>query len=241
MKKSKQLCLSVFGILLITVTSCKELKSDPKEPQEEIEVVAPAQIIPVAQAESFYNNYTKRRAKLIRKYEDSIDRGKRYTDLKQQKRQMSAETTRPKDSFIVARYVSYDYKTIKQYLNYVEQEAKKANVDIASLRFYFSNYPNKKKFHNGEPVYHPRQNSILISPTLKKGGEEFLFYTSVLENDGRAAMLLSDQFEDLDKGYGDNYKESQKVYASFAPTTKAFQDGKNSLTLNRGGGVPPNN
>lgn len=242
MKKSTTLFTKAFSFLLIMgLFSCGENNLDKKE--KKIEVVAPSQIIPIAQAESFYNNYSRRRVPLIQKYEDSINRANRNEDPKKQKT-ISSEIDKSVDSFIVARYVSYDYKTIKEYLDYVEQEAKKADVEVSSLRFYFSNYPNKKEFYNGETIYHPRQNSIMISPTLEKNGEEFLFYTSNLDDEKSQAVLLSDEFVDLkEKGIGDNLETNNKAYATFAPfkTTKVIQGNGNSLTMNRGGGSPPKN
>ncbi|MFS4456105.1 hypothetical protein [Maribacter sp. 2304DJ31-5] len=235
MKKSKAFFIRILGIsLFIGFINCKERSTDQHGKNNE--VVAPAQIIPIAQAESFYDNYTKRRVKLIEKYEDSINNSKTHD----QKNQM-IDAVKPKDSFIAARYVSYDYKTIKQYMDYVEQEAKKANVDITSLRFYFSNYPNKEKFDNGDKIRHPRQNSIMISPALEKNGNEFLFYIANLAGQQNEAVLLSDDFQDLDKGTGNTSSENKSAaYASFIPViAKPVQHNKLSLTMNRGNGFPP--
>ena len=169
-----------------------------------------------------YSNYSERRLPLIQKYEDSINREK-GVDKK----------------FDVARYVSYDYATIKQYLAFIEEEAKKADVEISTLRFYLSNYPDKPVFNAKDSVLHPRQNSIILSPTLKKGDKNYLFY---VENTGKSTkpILLSDSFGEI-KGFGLN-KIKQKSHASIIPNftkpnTSMFSE--TSLTMNRGHSAPP--
>ncbi len=195
---------------------------DKKEPRSKEEVVAPSQIVPVDQAKNMYDNYSKRRVPLIQQYEDSINREQNIGK-----------------EFAPSRFVSYDYKTIKQYIAYIEQEAKKANVDISTLRFYFSNYPDKPFFENKDSILHPRQNSIMLSPTVQKGDQDYLFYIGGSQ-EKQEAILLSDNFEEL-KGIGSS-QEKLKSYASSVPSftnPSPIIYAGTSVTMNRGGNSPP--
>ncbi len=206
-------------LMMSVVFSC----GDKKESRSKEEVVAPNQIIPVDQAKNMYDNYSKRRIPLIQQYEDSINRDSNIGK-----------------EFVPSRFVSYDYETIKQYIAFIEQEAKKANEDISTLRFYFSNYPDKLFFENKDSILHPRQNSIMLSPTVKKGNKDYLFYIGGTQ-EKQEAVLLSDNFEELN-GIGNN-NEKPKSYASSIPnllnlSSPALYAGS-SVTMNRGGNSPP--
>ena len=225
-EKKTLLSLLVLSTLLFSFNSCAEKME--KEKEEVPEVLAPTQIVQIDQAKEMYENYTDRRLPLIQKYEDSINGGK--------------------EKFDVARYVSYDYNTIKQYIEFIEQEAKKSNVEISGLRLYFSNYPDMPFFDNKDSILHPRQNSVMLSPTLKKGGRDYLFYIGGTQAK-QEAVLLSDSFGSVNgQGMGDIGNGDQKSYASFIPNLNAttsntalnssFYAGT-SLTMNRGTGVPP--
>lgn len=241
----KSVPVFLLFLILFGFSNC-----NPKVEEPAIEpVAAPKQIVEVSEAKDMYDRYGERRVPLIQRYEDSINRGTTNDKMQQMpkgdanKAQMQASPAK----FDVARYVYYDYATIKNYIAYIEQEAKAANVEISTLRLYFSNYSDAEKFPDGSPVLHPRQNSIMLSPTIKKGKQDYLFYIG--ENEGRAeAVLLNDAFGPVDtSGMGAASSRAEKLYASFlfAPSeTKTnnalpnYQNGK-SLSMNRGGGVPP--
>ena len=218
--------LVVLSLFVFSFNSCAEKME--KEKKETPEVLAPTQIVQIDRAKKMYDNYSDRRLPLIQHYEDSINGGK--------------------EKFDVARYVSYDYETIKQYLAFIEQEAKKANVEISGLRFYFSNYPKGAKFDNGESIVHPRQNSVMLSPTLKRGDRDYLFYIGGTEAK-QEPVLLSDSFGPINaQGMGRIDSNDNKSYASFVPNlvksavgttlNTSFYSGS-SLTMNRGQGAPP--
>lgn len=225
MIKTKKILLSSIAsvVFIISLNSCAEKVEKQKE--EASLVVAPAQIVLIDQAKSMYDNYSERRSPLIQRYEDSINGGK--------------------EKFDVARYVSYDYETIKQYLAFIEQEAAKANVEISGLRFYLSNYPDKAIFDNGDSIKHPRQNSVMLSPTLKKGERDYIFYIRGT-GEYEQAVLLTDSFGELGaEGMGNNTNKTGNSYASFIPnlnssaTTSTSFFASTSLTMNRGSGAPP--
>ncbi len=234
-------------LLLIGLGSCQPKTEEPKE---EKPVPPPGQIITIANAKGYYDNYSERRVPLIQRYEDSINRGNgKERDQEQYEKDpkkgadkgalKSMQRSEAYEKFDVARYVYYDYKTIKDYITFIEQQAAAAKVDISTLRFYFSNYPDNEKF------VHPRQNSIMISPALKKGDREFLFYIDDADPNDLRPVLLKDDFSPTNTTIGKSKSESTKAYASFLPSLAPNPVSPNpyfngqSLTLNRANGVPP--
>lgn len=190
-------------------------------------ISAPNKIVSIPQAKNMYDAYTKRRVPLIQHYEDSINRV--HEDNKK---------------FDVGRYVYYDYKILKQYLEFIEQEAGDAGVEISTLRFYYSNYLDEAVFPNSkDSIKHPRQNSIMLSPTYNDGKKDHLFYIGN-GTEGKQAIPLNDNFENI-KGYSTNTAKNTKTYASFTPNINTANpnfsslQNEQSLTLNRGTGVPP--
>ncbi len=148
--------------------------------------------------------------------------------------------------FDVARYTYYDYKTIKQYLAYIEQEAEKAGVEIASLRFYFSNYPDREAFDDGKKVVHPRQNSIFLMPTVSRDGQDYGFFIREGES-GSEVVLLNGQLEPrTTAGMGVNGTVEYRSEAGFVPVltlnnagSATVLQGDTSLILNEGNSAPP--
>ncbi|TFG73505.1 MAG: hypothetical protein E4H26_09730 [Flavobacteriales bacterium] len=240
----KKFVTPLLALLILIGSSGCNPKVDREMP-EAVSVKAPNQIIEIDEAKSFYDDYTLRRVPLIQKYEDSINQG-RATGTKQQMQQntdnekATAAGVAEGAKFDVARYVYYDYATLKQYMAYLEQEAKLANVEISTMRLYFSNYPDDSKY------VHPRQNSIMLSPTVKRGDRDYLFYIGELDGKAEAVLLNNDFGPMQPSGMGNASTQDGKSHASFVPSLGTthpnaavlIQEGK-SLTLNRGNGVPP--
>lgn len=225
MKNLTRICTKLcFGaVIVFGLMSCEQKKEKPAvEESEPMEIQAPKQIVTVDQAKSMYNSYGERRVALIEKYENDLE---------------------PEKKFDVARFGYYDYNTIKDYMNYIEQEAKKANVQISSLRFYFSNYPDKKSFDDGRDIKHPKQNSFFIIPALKdKDDREYGFYIREEDDGKNVPVLLTDNLEPKEIGSMDRQQSgASKSEASFvpnAPTTPYFAVDK-SLIINEANMVPP--
>jgi len=221
--------LMFVSSLFLALGGCAE-KMEKEQGEETPEVMAPAQIVPVEQAKGLYDNYSERRLPMIQRYEDSINGYK--------------------EKFDVARYITYDYKTIKQYMAYIEQEAKKANVEISGLRIYFSNYPDKPVFDNGDSIQHPRQNSVLLSPSIRKGKRDHLFYIGGTDGESQA-ILLSDDFGEIQEmGMGHTDGDGTLSHASMLPNLSSANSNNtanssfyagSSMTMNRGSGSPPHN
>lgn len=234
MRKKTNVFVSMFlcFTLLFALSNCAEREPKKDGEEQKKKVNPPKQMISLKQAEKMYKNYTKRRVKLIRKYEDSILKSKHS-----------------KDTFNIARYVEYDLKVIKQYIEYVEQEAEDMGEEVSTLRIYFTNYPNKKRFSDGEEIKHPKQNSVVLAPTLKRDDRNFLYYRLSDEENKRIPMLLSDEFKFLDikKGLGATTNgELQRNNASMFPSLKTHPRKRPTMFadsgfffLNRGTGAPP--
>lgn len=228
MKNPKNLLSLSLVISTLLFISCGEQtkESEDAEKRTGTEVEAPEQIISIEEAKSMYDDYTKRRVGLIQKFEDSINVSKK-------------DTTK----FDVARYTFYDYKTIKQYLEYIEKAAEEAGVEISTLRFYHSNYPDQEKFANGKPIVHPRQNSVFIIPAMEFEGEQYAFTTEETGEAGkkRAVLLTMDLEPYQPEGMGINYRNADRSHAgvlSVVPFTSAAY-GRGSTALNQGGAAPP--
>lgn len=217
MKNNRKVAIAFLGAFLLILSACQQgkKKNDPTKTEDggvtqEEQVSPPEGIISLEESKSLYDNYTKNRVSMIEAYE--INRS-------------------PDEKYVPSRFTSFTYADIKQYIAYIEQEAKGANVEISSLRFYFANYPDKPDFPDGKKIVHPRQNSIFIVPAMVVDGEEHGFYIGA---DGNAKLIKNAVGT---KGLGHKMDVNNKSYASFAPTL--FQDGDKSLDLNHGNSSPP--
>lgn len=216
--KTKLISPLLFLIFIfLTFIGCQEpLDTYPSGP-----VKPPEQIISVERAAEMYDNYSTRRVSIIKKYEDSI----------------VSDTAR----FTPTRYAEYDLETIKQYIAYVEFQAKQAKVDVKTLRFYLSNYPNADKFANGDKVRYPRRNSFFILPTMAYKGENVGF--SIEEVDGKyTAVPINKRVGKKGEDQNDQKTNSEvKLNGAgfFVAAGAAVQGGSSSLILNDGQLVPP--
>lgn len=212
MKNNRKVAIAFLGTVLLFMGACQQgpKKDEPKdsEPPHEEKISPPEGIISLEESKSLYDNYTRNRVGMIEKYEME-----QYPDEK----------------YVPARFSSFTYADIKQYMAYIEQEAKGANVEISSLRFYFANYPKNERFPDGKKIEHPRQNSIFIVPTMIVDGEEHGFYIGA---DGKAKLIKNKVGQ---SSVGDK-SEKTKSYASMVPIS--MQD-DTSLNLNHGNSGPP--
>lgn len=182
---------------------------------------APKQIITIARAQEMYDNYSMRRVPIIQKYEDSI----------------SSNSSK----FLPTRYAEYDLETIKQYIAFIEQESKQANVNVNTLRFYLSDYPDSDKFPNGDDVKYPRQNSFFIVPTTDFKGENAGFYIEEMDGKYTAEPISKQANIPRDKQDKTGSEPSAKAYKAgfFTSSTAAQKAGTTSLILNDGNICPP--
>lgn len=180
------------------------------------------QIITVERAQEMYDSYSQRRVPIIREYEDSIAAdGSKYAPT---------------------RFAEYDLETIKQYIAYIEHEAKEANVNIKTLRFYLSNYPNSDQFPNGDAVKFPKKNSLFVVPTMAYEGKNVGFYLK--EVDGvYTALPINKRGGQRDRGAQKNQEEpkaSLNEAGFFTAKSSVVQEGETtSVILNDGNIMPP--
>tara|TARA_R110002049_G_scaffold355_1_gene2090 strand:+ start:2154 stop:2861 length:708 start_codon:yes stop_codon:yes gene_type:complete len=224
-KINKNLVLLLFAFT--TLISCEEpVHQSPNE-----SVDPPKQIISVSQAKEMYDSYEKRRIGIIKDYEGPNPDG---------------------TEFEPTRYGWYDYETIKQYIAYIDQEAKEAGVKISGLKLYFSNYPDADNFEDGSPVAYKKQNSFFIVPTLNENGNHRAFITADDGHGGRTPVLVKNRIRDLSKARSQgrlDYLDSKKKYYSvlhprmlllnFSFQDDDNEDGDRSLVLNEASLVPP--
>lgn len=212
MKRVKNLWKTLLlGGVLAALTSCGQENQSAGQPEKTSEAAAPEQIIPLETARVYYQNYNDRRAPLIARYEDSLNRARGI-----------------RDSFPVARYVAFDYKVIKQYMAYIEQEAARAGTDISGLRIYFANNPDEARFT------HPRQNSLFLIPTVEVEGGQYGLYIQ-----GEKPGYLNWQLQPWQgQGMGMLDEPGHKAEAGFL-SSPVFIQGEKSLILNFGGSGPP--
>lgn len=209
------LLLIFFNLLFI---SCQEITTDPDQGP----VKPPTEIISVERATEMYDSYSSRRLPIIKKYEDSV-----------------VSDTSP---FTPTRYAEYDLETIKQYVAYVEYKAKQANVDVKTLRFYLSNYPNSEEFNNGDEVRYPRRNSLFMLPTMDYNGENVGF--SIEEINGKYTAVpinKSENTTEKDQNKAQTNEDGQLNEAGFflAGSSVIQGSGTSSLILNDGNIMPP--
>lgn len=206
----------LYLIMLFIVLACNNYKKDEQESLNKIK--QPEKIVSIAEAKNGYDNYTKKRVALIETAEEPYEDGKK---------------------FIASRYGDYDIETLKNYIAYVEQEAKVAGVKVETLRFYFSTYPDKKAYPNKKEIKHPRQNTFFILPTMEVNKINHGFYIKNLGDGKKEAALIKDYNFAVEKGMGTTL-HTQKSLASIVPSSSnsLFEEDE-SLIMNLGHMGPP--
>ena len=209
--------LLLMGLIMLFLLSCQE-PTGIDLPNSD----APEEIISLERGQELFSGYSHRRVPLIQKYEDSL-----------------SASPHP---FVVGRYVEYDYRTIKQYLAFVETEAQRANVEVSSLRFYFANYPPRPNFPNGDSVVSPRRNTIMVMPTTVFEGEKMGFFIERIDDASRAVpMYRRTHAQGDNRGSLPEESKSAVNAASFISfgLTMAQETTTISLILNDGNVGPP--
>ncbi len=222
MKKSAHVLQVIYLISLVLFASCGETRTAKGD--ERAAIKAPAQIITLPQAKEMYDAYEKRRVPLIQHYEDSITK--------------HIPTNEKMSRFEVARFVDFDYQTIKQYIAYIDQEAERAGVkEVTKLRLYFGTYPDTQKFDTGKNVVHPSQNSVFMVPTLEIDKTNYAFY---IGSNGKPELIIDwrAKLKDATGLLDIPRKNSNAGFITNSSLNSNLQGGT-SLVLNRGHGGPP--
>ncbi len=208
MKLTKSLTyrISLFGMLFLVLASCQPKKEAPAngktEPAEEVD--PPKDIISLDEAKQLCENYERRRIPGIIEFEKAASGSE--------------------DEFVPTQFVTFNLETLKTYIQYVEQEAKKVNVAPDSLRIYLANY--------GKEGRDPNRNTVFILPTAKVEGDYGGFYI-----DGEEAKLIRNYWPKDENG---GQEEEPRSKAAFLPNfNTSLLQGGGSLILNYGGSGPP--
>lgn len=177
-------------------------------------------IISVERAQEMFDAYSQRRVPIIQEYEDKL--------------------VPDQAPFTPTRYAEYDLKTIKQYIAYIEHEAMQANVNINTLRFYLSNYPNSDKFPNGDSVKYPRRNSLFVVPTMDYKGTNVTF--SIEERGGTYTAVpikKPTQIKEKNQNKADSTGQMNEAGFFMSNSTTVQGGGTTSLILNDSQLAPP--
>ena len=208
MKNINSAKLLVLGFGLTSLVACRtEVK--PEETHEEeppIEVEAPDGIIALGESKKLYDNYTRYRAEGIENLE---------------KENFNNE------KFMAVRYTDFDFEDFRKYIDFVEQEAAKAKVDVSTVRVYFAN-------SGGET----HKNCVFFVPTLKKGDENFGFFIGA---DGSAKLIKDRVRVDIQQQGAEVLKknELEKAHPSTLTVSAPMLFDDQSLAYNKGGSGPP--
>ena len=171
------------------VSGCQQQQKQANSNQSEVDsdVRPPSGIISKKQAQMLYDNYSRFRVPEI----DSFEQGRR-----------------PNEEFKATRFLSIEFQRLKDYIAYVENEAKLAQVPVENFRIYLATNPadSKAKF--------PRRNTVFILPTTKKNGLEFGFFTVTEGENSRRALPISAK---LSKELGFSTTTVEKNEASLLP------------------------
>ncbi|MFX0555197.1 hypothetical protein ACOCEA_00255 [Maribacter sp. CXY002] len=204
--------LSSFLTLTILFSACQEKpkKGNQEESAKGIDEVVfetPKQIISLEEADSLFVNYKNRRASNII--------------------EMEAAYQEDRKPFVPTQFVSFDIDVLKNYIGYVEQEARKGGTEADSLRIYFGNYGKENKKN-------ARRNTVFLLPTANVNGD----YGGVYIDSNGKAKLVRDWIKEQQKaGEGDKQKSEASFMPNFSSAPSLYDGG--SLTLNHGGSGPP--
>lgn len=147
MKKFYYTCLMLAGGLFIT--GCGEHSAEqPPNEEEPPTIEAPSIIIPIEDAQELFDNYGKQRVPLIEEFQNVDENG---------------EAIDPEsESYVEAtRSLSIDYKTLKEYMAFIESEASNAKTPITGLRIYLGLY--------GPKGYNPNAETVFLNPLMEYG------------------------------------------------------------------------
>jgi len=127
--------LALLFVSAIILEGCNEKPAHPGEPTVGGPIAPPKTIIDVQEAEDMYHRYGKDIAPILEKN---------------------------KSNFKATRSLSIDYKTLKDYIAFIEQEAAEANkTEITGLRIYFAKYEDSK--NDGRAT-------VFLNPIMEYGG-----------------------------------------------------------------------
>jgi len=142
----------------------------------------PEIIIPIADAEILYKDYKDNRVPLIEARQNTNDDGQRIPER-------DAAYIRATQSLTI------DFEHLKDYIAFIEEEARKTSTSIKGLRIYLGRYPQSGRFPGGNPCKYPSSETVFINPTMEFKGEEVSF-AIVTRNRGDSSAVPVGQIID---------------------------------------------
>ncbi len=192
--------LSMMALLLVDCKGDHTNNEDDGNNGPPTIVEAPDMIIPIEKGAELFYNYRDNRIGLIEQYEDSLGLV---------------------DNYQATTSLTFDFEELKQYMKYVEKQAKKSKTRIKGLRVYLGQYSNTK---NEE---HPRAETVFFNPTMVyKDNQEVSF--AIQHQNGSNVAVPVGELLDYDK-----------KPAGRANLTLTVQDSITSLAGNQGHRRPP--
>jgi len=166
-------------------------------------VERPDMAIELDEAIALYQNYGENRVKLIEIHEN--------------------EEVGEVDDYQATRSLTFNYKELRQYLDYVEQEAKEADTDIMGIRVYLGQYDT-------ENSPHPNAETVFFNPTMNKDGSEVAF--AIQNQNGNPTAVPVGVLQDY-------YLKTGKIKTPGKANLVLIQDDVTSLAGNHGSRRPP--
>lgn len=191
--------LSMMALLLVDCKGNPTNNEDDGNNGPPTVVEAPDMIIPIEKGAELFYNYRDNRIGLIEQYEDSLG---------------------IVDDYKATTSVTFDFEELKQYMKYVEKQAKKSKTRIKGLRVYLGQYSDTKDEE------HPRAETVFFNPTMNKDGSEVSF--AIQYQNGNNMAIPVGELLDYDK-----------KPAGRANLTLTVQDSIISLAGNQGHRRPP--
>ncbi|GGG38045.1 hypothetical protein GCM10011344_43600 [Dokdonia pacifica] len=171
-------------------------------PPTVVVVERPDMAIELGEAIALYQNYGANRVGLIESFEEELG------DV---------------DNYQATRSLTFNFKELRQYMDYVEQEAKTAGTDILGLRVYLGQYDTKNSPH-------PNAETVFFNPTMKKGDNEVAF--AIQNQNGNPTAVPVGVLQDY-------YLKTGKIKTPGKANLVFIQDDITSLAGNHGGRRPP--
>ena len=164
--------------------------------------------------------------------EDAAKLFQGYTDSREACA-IAAQDSAAQASFIPARYTEFDFKVIKDYIKYIEQEAKAVDTEIETLRIYYAVYPKDKGDRSNK-------TTVFLVPAADFNGENKAFQIGMI-GERAAADSIPWDFGTGAKKYNYSNTKDQRQQAGFVPipASSAPVQGNKSLVLNDGSTAPP--
>lgn len=194
--------LTMLSLLFVRCKGDHNQTDDNDGPSTEIP--RPHMAIDLDEAIALYQNYGTNRVELIETYEDSLGQV---------------------ENFQATRSLTFDFEELRQYMDYVEQEAKAAGTNIKGLRVYLGQY-------DLEGSNYPNSETVFFNPTMKTSdGNEVSF--AIKDNNGNPIPVPVGQLQEL-------FAKGAKTPGKANLVLKLEdEDGITSLAGNHGGKRPP--